>query len=168
MKKVLLLVAYVLVSAIAFQVLGGWTMLFSIGAPALYVVGWIIHYAFIGKKRRDAEVQDLIVKTITVLKKNDSQKWLDVLFSLKRRAGISFMFNNGYLPPLVMDFSNEFLGKFLGYLLREKDYPDKLYISIVSHLRKKREKKDINAIVEAVGLSNPVALGRFKQLMANH
>ena len=174
MSKILGLIAYVLVAAMALKFLGSWTLYLSLGVPLLVVAGYAIYFAYhailikSGEASYKRNLRGEVLEIIELLDNADGEKkLLDILYNnvlIQKILVPSFKSNNGYIPPALQELSNKYLGKFIGYMLLEREYPDKLYISILRNLRKLRD-RNIDEVIEGVGMANSAAMGKFKFLI---
>jgi|GEM_PF-1525182 len=159
MAKLFGLVVYVLIAALALKFLGSWTLYLSLGVPLLVVIGYVsihvIYFLFANKKKRGVELRGEVIEFIN---KADENKSLPDN-NIAQRMGLSFESNDGHLPAVLLELSSKWLGKFIGYMLKEREYPDKLYLSILRNLR--QHKRDVDIVIAGVGAVNPTAMERF-------
>lgn len=175
MTKILGLIAYILVAAMALKFLGSWTLCLSLGIPLLVVAGYAVYFAIFvfhlksGTAKRGAELRGDALAAIELLDNmavDRRKSWLDNMCNSAPIQGLSLSFksNNGYLPSALLELSNKFLGKFIGYMLFEREYPDKLYVSILRNLRKQKD-RNVDEVIVGVGIANPAAMEKLKSLI---
>lgn len=143
MKLLFCFMIYVLLSAILFITMDWSSLWLIVGMPTVVIL-WII----IGKKAADYNREKTKLKMqLAGFFRSGETEGIDPR-KIAIELGLRLDKNEGIVQGYLLDLSDELLADVMVFLLKERDYPDKVFTDIGKSLRREKDRENFFCIIK--------------------